>query len=132
GDAFNTHDLGQLDGSFADDYVYHAMGRDIPGIDGYKATLAPVFDAFPDITNTIDAIVAEGDLVAIRWTGRGPHSGHFMGVAPTGRPIELSGITVERIVDGKRIEGWAVPNLLPLLQQIGAIPAPGGPPGGGH
>jgi predicted ester cyclase len=85
-----------------------------------------IFAGFPDITNTLDEIVAEDDLVAVRWTARGTHTGEFMGLAPTGKAIQLSAITMERVVDGKRVEGWAVADQLGLMRQLGAIPAPGG------
>jgi steroid delta-isomerase-like uncharacterized protein len=131
-DIFNKHDLSELDEWLDDDYVYHAMGMDIVGLAGYKATVEPLFVAFPDVVNIPQALIAEGDLVAIRWIAKGTSKGEFMGIPPTGKPVELSGITFERIAGGKRLEGWGVPDMLGLLRQLGAIPAPGGPPGGGH
>jgi steroid delta-isomerase-like uncharacterized protein len=123
---FNKHDLSELDEWLDDDYVYHAMGMDIVGLAGYKATVEPLFSAFPDVVNTPQALIAEGDLVAIRWSAKGTHSAPFMGVPATGKVVELTGITFERIAGGKRFEGWGVPDMLGLLRQLGAIPAPGG------
>lgn len=61
----------------------------------------------------------------MRWTCRRTHQGAFQGVPPTGREIELSGITIFRVVNGKLLEGWNYPNLLSVIQQIGAVPAAG-------
>jgi steroid delta-isomerase-like uncharacterized protein len=127
-DVFSSHDLAALDASFAEDYVYHAMGRDIRGVDGYRQAMAPLFSAFPDIRTTIVQMVAEGDRVAVLWQASGTHQGSFFGVEPTGKPIQIYGITIERIYDGLRREGWSCPDMMGLMQQIGAVPAPGGAP----
>jgi predicted ester cyclase len=69
----------------------------------------------------IDAI-AEGDLVSIRWEGRGRHTGELMGIAPTGNDIVVSGQTFARVQGGKIVEDWTNWDTLGMLQQLGAIP----------
>jgi len=75
---------------------------------------------------TIDSLIAEGDLVAARLTWRGVHKGDFMGIPPTGKPIELTLMAFERFVDGKMAQGWGEFDMLRLFQQIGAFPLTNG------
>jgi predicted ester cyclase len=62
--------------------------------------------------------------VATRWTITGTHRGDFQGVPPTGRPVTMAGVDISRFVDGRIAEHWAQFDVLGVLQQIGAIPAP--------
>jgi len=66
----------------------------------------------------------EGDHVATRWTGRGTHTGEIAGIAPTGKDVTVSGITVSRFEDGLVVEEWTTWDTLGMLVQIGAVPAP--------
>ena len=61
-----------------------------------------------------------------RWTGRGTHQGELMGVPPSGNRTEVSGITINRISEGKIAETWTNYDALGMMQQIGAIPSPEG------
>jgi predicted ester cyclase len=97
---------------------------EIYGIEGYDQTVYPLWAGFPDAHNTILHMVAEDDRVATLWTATGTHRGEFFGFPPTGRSIEIYGITIERVRGGRRLEGWGSPDMLGLMQQIGA--APGG------
>ena len=72
---------------------------------------------------TIEEMIAEGDALAQRYTGRGTHEGEFMGIAPTGKRVEFEGISAVRIREGKIVEYRGMPDMLGLLQQIGAVPA---------
>ncbi len=62
--------------------------------------------AFPDLSITVEDMIAEGDRVAARVTMRGTHLGEFMGVAPTGKPVEVRAIDMFRIANGKIVEHW--------------------------
>ncbi len=72
--------------------------------------------------------LAERDLVAFTWTLGGVHNGPFVGNAPTGKMITLSGINVEHMADGQIVEHWSQFNLVGLLRQMGetSLPHPGG------
>jgi predicted ester cyclase len=70
-------------------------------------------------------MLAEGDTVAARWTVRGTHRGALQGIAPTGKPVTIPGISIVRINDRRIAEHWLTWDTLGMLQQIGAIPAPG-------
>lgn len=65
----------------------------------------------------------EGDKAVTRWTFSGTHKGQFQNMPPTGKQVVMSGITIFRITNSKIIEGWNNPDLLGLLQQLGAVPA---------
>ena len=72
---------------------------------------------------TVDSIIAEGDLVAARLTWRGVHQGEFMGIPPTGNPIELTVIAFERFdEEGKMAQGWGEFDTTRVLRQIDAFP----------
>jgi steroid delta-isomerase-like uncharacterized protein len=80
--------------------------------------------AFSDLRLTINDVVADGDLAAIRWTARGTHDGELFGIAPTGKEATVTGITIDRWADGKITESWTNWDTFGLLQQLGAVPAP--------
>ena len=76
--------------------------------------------AFPDIQITVEEMIAEGDRIAFRSTMRGTHQGEFQGIAFTGNTVTVGLLDVIRIENGKFVEQWGGPNLLDLLQQLGA------------
>jgi predicted ester cyclase len=71
---------------------------------------------------TVDDQIAEGDKVATRWTFRAKHAGEFLGIAPTGKRITITGINICRIQEGKIAEMWRATDVMSLLQQLGAGP----------
>jgi predicted ester cyclase len=84
-----------------------------------------LWSAFPDVEATIEDMIAEGDTVCFRVTVRGTHRGEFMGVPPSGNQVTFSVQNIYRFRDGKVVERWSNADLLGLMVQIGAIPAPG-------
>ena len=81
--------------------------------------------AFPDLQFTIDDVIAQDDKVVIRWSSRGTHRGELMGLAPTGKEATSSGISIDKIADGKIVESWNHWDTLGLMRQLGAAPPPG-------
>ena len=77
---------------------------------------------FPDIQWKLEETIAEGDMVAARFTMSGTHHGAFLGVPPTGRAIKVQAMNFYRLSGGKFVEERGQPDLLSLLQQIGAVP----------
>ncbi len=77
---------------------------------------------FPDVVSTIEDLIAEGDKVVARWRSRATHRGEYMGVSPTGREVEFTGISVYRIEGGRIAEDWANFDDLGMMRQLGAIP----------
>ena len=91
---------------------------------GHKQFLASMFNAFPDLHFTIEDILAEGDKVAFRLAVTGTHSGAFQGIPATGKKITFGGTGIGMIVDGKLEENRAHADIMGLMQQLGAVPAP--------
>ena len=125
-DAINGGDLAVANDLVAPEYVDHSAPPGYPrGPEGFKSTIAMFRAAFPDFHWTLEDLMGEGDKVAIRVTARGTHHGELMGIAPTGKHVEVTGIGIYRLTDGKVAEAWVNRDLLGLLQQLGAIPTPG-------
>jgi steroid delta-isomerase-like uncharacterized protein len=93
------------------------------GPTGYLAIVSMMRIGFPDVQWQLDETIAENDKVAARFTMRGTHQGVFFGIAPTGKKIAIRAINFYRFLDGQIIEEYGQPDLLGLLQQIGAFPA---------
>jgi predicted ester cyclase len=72
--------------------------------------------AFPDLHIEIEEQIAEGDLVATRWTGVATHDGDFMGVVPTGNRVTQSGMDISRVSDGTVAETWEGYNSMVMMQ----------------
>ncbi len=70
-------------------------------------------------------MIAEGDQVVTRWSGRGTHTGDLPGIPATGKQTLVTGIQIDRIVNGKVVEDHVNWDTLGLLQQLGVIPTPG-------
>jgi steroid delta-isomerase-like uncharacterized protein len=90
--------------------------------EAYRQFLASVHAAFPDGRWTIKDQVAEGDKVVTRWSFTGTHQAELMGLAPTGKQVTISGILIDRIVEGKIVEEWEEYDTLGMMQQLGALP----------
>ncbi len=107
---------------FHDDYVRHDLRptKAAPGAAGMAAIAAGFRAAFPDAHWHVDLMLAEGDLVAARWTATGTFSGPWGAIAPTGKSAEFSGVNLYRFRDGKVAEIWNHRDDLGLMQQVGA------------
>jgi predicted ester cyclase len=115
-----------IDEYVAPGYVGHDPAEPDPirGPEGMKANIQKYLTGFPNGRITVDEQIAEGDKVATRWTGRGTHSGEIAGIAPTGREVTVSGLTLSRLEDGMVVEDWVTWDALGMLVQLGAVPAP--------
>jgi steroid delta-isomerase-like uncharacterized protein len=105
--------------------IFHVPGRPEPmrGPAGYLAIIEMMRGGFPDIQWTLEEMVAEGDKVAARFIMRGTHQGTFFGVGPSGKKIAVQAMNFYRLSDGKFVEERGQPDMLGLLQQIGAAPS---------
>jgi steroid delta-isomerase-like uncharacterized protein len=108
----------------ADEYVGHSSSPEMNTREGHKQFLVALRRAFPDFQIKIEDQIAEGDKVVTLWTARATHQAEFMGIPPTGRRVVMSGIDIDRLVNGKLVECWTKSDDLGLLQQLGAISAP--------
>ena len=121
---WNKGNLSLADELFAPNYEHHDastpdFGRG-PESEKKRATLYRT--AFPDVRLTIEDIIAEGETVMTRWSCRGTHKGDLRGIAPTGKQINISGVTIARLANGKFAEGWVNWDALGLMQQLGVVP----------
>ena len=125
-EAFNAGRLEVVDELVASDFVEHdpSLTEEVRGPAGVKELIAGYRAAFPDIRITIEDQIADGDYVVSRWSGTGTHQGELMGMPATGKQATVTGITIDRIVDGRIAESWDNWDTLGLMQQLGAIPAP--------
>ena len=125
-EVWTNRNLTVADEFIAAGYVGHDPSQPEPirGPDGFKQFAAMYQAAFQDAAVMIDDQIAEGNLVVTRWTGRGTHSGELMGIAPTGKEVTVSGITISRLADGKIAEEWQLMDTLGMLVQLGAVPQP--------
>jgi steroid delta-isomerase-like uncharacterized protein len=121
--AFNEGNLAIIDELVASDYVLHGA-PEIHGPEAMKQFVRTYRTAFPDYACTIEAQIAEADVVVTRWTVRGTQDGELMGIPPTGKHVTLTGIVMDRLVDGKLVETWLQADVLGMLQQLGAMPTP--------
>lgn len=120
---FNAGDLSKFADYIAPSCLSHFPG--VPTLDakGFLGLLAAFRHGFPDIHITIERQVAEGDTVITIWTGRGTHKGDLQGMPPTGKPIVLQGVTIDRFQGLAVVEHHEVFDQLSMLQQLGAVPA---------
>jgi steroid delta-isomerase-like uncharacterized protein len=121
--------LDVADDIFAKEYVRHDFrdGEPEAGPEGQKQIAAAFRAAFPDLSWNVDFVIAEGDLVAGRWTAAGTHQGPWAGAEPTGRAMRFSGMNVFRFADGKVVEIWNHRDDLGLIQQLEAPVYAGAP-----
>jgi steroid delta-isomerase-like uncharacterized protein len=125
-EAWNKGNLAVIDEVVAANYVGHDPAvPNLRGPAGMKQLIMMYRTAFPNIQFTIEDQAAEGDKVVTRWTARGSHQAELMGIAPTNKQATVTGIGIDRFVNGKIEESWSNWDTLGLLQQLGVVPTPG-------
>ncbi len=124
-EGFNEGKLTTVDELLAPTYIYQdALPGTPAGPDGIKGVITLFRGAFPDLQITIEQQVAEGDMVSSRTSMRGTHRGELFGVAATGRPVLMTGMTMVRFVDGRMVEAWVKNDVVGLYRQLGLTPQP--------
>ena len=107
---------------YTDDFVGHAGSGTFTHAAG-MAEARGWRQAFPDLKMNVDLIVAEKDLVAVRWTARGTNTGTGLGLPATGKSVTVTGQATFRFVDGKIAEEWASGDMVGIMKQLGLWPA---------
>ena len=122
-DALNRGDLDGYLAIYAPGAVVHGLPDHVtPDAAGHREVLAETRRSLPDFRAQIEAVVAEGDLLAARITYSGTHRGTMRGVAPTGRVLTWEAMTFRRFDDEARVvERWIVGDNLALLHQLGLL-----------
>jgi predicted ester cyclase len=103
-------------------YHFNSTPDAIVGLDANKAFNASLFEGFPDISQTIEDVIAEGDNVVYRTTMEGTHTGDFLGIPPTGKSARVNDFTMLRILNDRIVEWWYECNLLEVMKQLGLMP----------
>ncbi len=123
-EVWNKGNVAVADELIAPTYTHHDsstpdVGRG-PESEKKRATLYR--NAFSDMRLTIEDLVADGETVVARWSCRGTHKGELNGIAPTGKQINITGISIARFTNGKMTEGFVNWDALGLMHQLGVVP----------
>jgi len=118
---WNEANLAMVDTVYAQEFVRHDCGapEDIVGLSNVKKYLKNFFTAFPDLNITIDETIVSGNKLVQRWTLTGTNTGSMAGLQPTGKNVQLSGVSIIDMVNRKAVEIWDFYNVLDLYQQLG-------------
>ena len=112
-------DLTSADALYDSTFVSHnIVGPEWRGIEGIKDAVRRHRSAFPDWRERVEDIIAEGDRVVIRFTATGTQRGAFVGIAPTNRHVTVKEMSIYRLVNGKIVEQWGMPDVFGLQTQL--------------
>ncbi len=106
-EGFHSGKLAVVDEIFHPNFVDRSTPEQPPGTEGVKDYISMVRTGFPDISITIEDLVAEEESVVVRTTWRGTHLGEYEGIAPTGKQVTRSMIQIFHVKDGKLLEEWS-------------------------
>lgn len=124
-EAWNEGNLGVIDEILGDPYINHdPQMKGINSAVEVKGSINMYRSAFPDLRVEINDLIAEGDKVAMRFTITGTQGGDLQNIPATGKPINLTGISISRFEDGKLVELWRNWDTIGMLQQLGVAPTP--------
>lgn len=118
----NTGNVDSIEEFISPEYTEVLDGkRFAAGIEGAIAHIRGVRQTYPDLHLTIDRQIAEGEWVATCITMRGTHQGSWLGINPTGKQVLISGVNVDRVVEGRIVEHGGAANAFGAFLEIGAI-----------
>jgi predicted ester cyclase len=127
-EAFSKGDYAVIDELVAPEFVEHQNGVQGTGPEAVRRIVKGLRKSFPDLTLTIEDIVATSDKAWVRSRAQGTDTGGVAGRPPTGVKIEIDVVDVIRFDDGKMVEHWGVADRLGMLQQVGVVARPGEEP----
>ena len=119
-EAWNQRKLAVVDELLATDYVSHHPGGELHGSNKMKEHHIEFRAGFPDVHDTIEDLIAEGDRVVIRITRTCTNTGEWMGIAPTGKRVSTSQMFIHRIAGGKMVETWGFFDRQEVREQLSA------------
>lgn len=119
--AFNDRDDETLQSLVADDVVVHGVHDVTSGRQSVIDHMERHFAAFPDYSGERHTVVHDDDIVSVRYTARGTHTGEYKGVEPTELPVSWTGMAMYRVDDGEIVEIWIEEDRLGLLEQLKVI-----------
>ena len=121
-EVWNNQREAAIDEMFAEDGIGYGLGdEDIVGPEAFKVFHRAFVSAYPDLKVVVEDTVAEGDKIAARCRVTGKHDGHGIGLSPTNREVEFTGMVIVRVKDGKIVEAWNEFNFMKMYTQLGAL-----------
>lgn len=118
-EVWNQRRAGTIDELVTAESVCHADDGPMRGPDEFKQRqYTPFLAAFTDLRVAVEAIIAHGDEVVVRWTAAGTHSGDALGFPATGEPVSFRGITWIHVHNGKMIEAWQSSNIPEVIRSL--------------
>jgi steroid delta-isomerase-like uncharacterized protein len=124
-DALAAHDLDRAVATWKPGSIDRLYGfADMRAPDGIRDYFAQIISTIPDFQLEVRSMVAEDDQVAVHWRATGTFSGtgKFQGLVPNGRPVELEGLDLLTVEDGKIVSNHAYTNGMEFARQVGALP----------
>lgn len=124
GEVFNKGNVDVIDELCAPDFVEHEENLGFETTrEGVKQLVTAMRTAFPDLTITVEDMIAAGNKVIARVTMAGPHQGDFMGMPASGRRFKVPAIDIVRFRNGKAAEHWGATDTGKMMEQLGALAA---------
>lgn len=120
-EVYNRKNIDVLDEIMDENIINHWWEPEINGIKIIKEYVAKNLKAFPDVKFTIEDQIAEGEKVVTRVSFIATHKGEFMGIAPTGKKVKVTGVIIFKITNSKIVETWAEMDALSWMQQLGVV-----------
>jgi len=118
----DNHDISAMRDLMRDSIYHLPLVGELKG-EALMQFFDTLFAAFPDLERNVDEQLTDGaQHVVTRWTMTGTHEGEFLGIAPTGKRICITGMSIHRIFDGKIVQEWHEWDSLGLMQQLGVVP----------
>jgi len=119
-EVWNKGNLAVADELFAPTYIHRTPTTTLPDLAAFKQMISDFRAGVPDVQVTIQDLLTDGDKIITRWVLTGTHQGELLGIAPTNKSITLSGITIQRVENGRIAESWAEFNAGGLRQYLQA------------
>jgi len=122
-DGLNSGNVSVADEVFQPDCIIHINGnpqRDL-SLDNFKQMVAGMLTAFPDLHVTINDQFTSGEKVSTRWTAKGTNSGPFGEMQATGKEVEIEGLIIDYVLNGKVAKRWELWDQMAMMQQLGVV-----------
>lgn len=124
-EVINQHRLDRADDIVKEDFIeLDPLPSQQQGREGLKAILQVLWSAFPDMHWVTKEMITEDEKVVTRFVWTGTHQGEFLGVPATGKSVEVKGVVIDRLENGKMADSRILMDTMGLMQQLGAIPGP--------
>jgi steroid delta-isomerase-like uncharacterized protein len=125
-EVWNQRNMDVIDELVARDFVFNdpMAPPGATGVEAYRQFVHANLKAFPDLRLTIEEIIADRDIVAVRWHATGTHKGDLAGHGATGKKVSITGMNFNRVVNGKFVESWGNWDTHGMMHQLGLMTTP--------